>query len=203
MAAATMNDLKWRCLPLLAPMALLACSPQPTVPAEAPLAGARIGGPFTLVDQTGATVTDRDFAGRYRLMYFGYSYCPDVCPVDLQTLMQGLQRFERQNPALANRIAPIFVTIDPERDTPTVLRAYVTAFHPRLVGLTGSPAQIADVAKRFAVSYRKGEATKPGEYLVDHSRQAYLLGPDGAPIALVPQDETADAVAAELKRWVR
>ena len=171
-------------------------------PAEqAPLAGARIGGPFTLTDQDGRSVSDAQFAGKYRLIYFGYSYCPDVCPVDLQRLMQGLRLVEGEDPALAARIQPIFITIDPARDTPAVLKQYVAAFHPRLIGLTGSEPQIAAVAKEFAIYYKRAKSEGSTEYLVDHARQAMLFGPDGAPIALIPQDESAEAIAAELRRW--
>lgn len=183
-----------------------ACSPQAGNDQQAtagPLAGARIGGPFSLVNQDGQRVTDKDFAGKYRTVYFGYSYCPDVCPVDLQKLMQGLRLFERQNPTAASKVQPIFITVDPARDTPAVLKTYVAAFHPRLVGLTGSEEEIAAAAKVYAVFYRKAENEGASEYLMDHSRQTYLMGPDGKPIALLPQDESPEAVAAELARWVR
>lgn len=186
-----------------------ACSPgaggneQAAGNAQGPLAGARIGGPFTLTNQDGQRVTDKDFAGKYRIVYFGYSYCPDVCPVDLQLLMQGLRLFERQDAAAAAKVQPIFITVDPARDTPEVLKTYVAAFHPRLVGLTGSEQEIAAAAKAYAVYYRKAENAGASEYLMDHSRQTYLMGPDGKPIALLPQDETPQAVAAELARWVR
>lgn len=186
-----------------------ACSPgaggneQTAGNAQGPLAGARIGGPFTLTNQGGQRVTDKDFAGKYRIVYFGYSYCPDVCPVDLQLLMQGLRLFERQDAAAAAKVQPIFITVDPARDTPEVLKTYVAAFHPRLVGLTGSEQEIAAAAKAYAVYYRKAENAGASEYLMDHSRQTYLMGPDGKPIALLPQDETPQAVAAELARWVR
>ncbi|WP_245942089.1 SCO family protein [Sphingomonas gilva] len=189
-------------------LALLAgaCSPQAGNDQQAaagPLAGARIGGPFSLVDQDGRRVTDKDFAGKYRIVYFGYSYCPDVCPVDLQKLMQGLRLFERENPAAAQKVQPLFITVDPVRDTPAALKTYVAAFHPRLVGLTGSEAEVAAAAKAYAVYYRKAENEGASEYLMDHSRQTYLMGPDGKPIALLPQDESPEAVAAELARWVR
>ena len=170
---------------------------------EPPLAGASIGGPFTLVDQDGKATTDRDFAGKFRLMYFGYSFCPDVCPVDLQKLMAGYRLLEKQNPELAARIQPIFVTVDPARDTPAVLKSYVAAFHPKLIGLTGTEAQIADVTKRYAIVYHRDDTRGTTDYLVDHSRQTYLLGPKGEPLALIPQDGTADEIAAELQRWAK
>lgn len=170
---------------------------------QGPLAGATIGGPFTLTDQNGKTFSDRQLAGQYRLIYFGYTYCPDVCPVDLQKLMQGLRMLEKTSPATAAKIQPLFITVDPARDTPPVLKQYVAAFHPRLIGLTGSEAEIAEVAKEFAVYYKKAQEQGASEYLMDHARQAMLFGPDGAPIALVPQEEPPEKIAAELERWVR
>lgn len=187
---------------LALPLLLAACG-QSAAPPEAPLAGASIGGPFTLVNQDGRQVSDRDFAGRYRLMYFGYTYCPDVCPVDLQKLMAGYKQLEDSDPELAAKIAPIFVSVDPERDTPPVLKQYVTAFSPKLIGLTGTPDQIAKVAKEYAIVYSKEQKPGATDYLMNHSRVAYLFGPKGDPIALIPQDGTPDAIAAELKRWVR
>jgi protein SCO1/2 len=189
-----------RLFPILLGLALAACSSQP---AEPPLKGARIGGPFALVDQDGRAVTDRDFAGRYRLVYFGFTHCPDVCPTDLAAIAQALRKFEGQDPARAARLQPIFISVDPERDTPAVVKEYVAAFHPRLVGLTGTPAQVAQVEKRFAVYASKGATQPGGGYGVDHSRVALLMGPDGAPIALLPQDSGVDGILAEFDRWVR
>jgi protein SCO1/2 len=189
---------------LALPLLLAGCGQSAAPPpSDAPLAGARIGGPFTLVDQDGRQVSERDFAGRYRLMYFGYTYCPDVCPVDLQRLMAGYKLLEGSDPAIAAKIAPIFVSVDPERDTPKVMKQYVTAFSPRLTGLTGSPEQIARVAKEYAIVYSKEQQPGATDYLVNHSRVAYLFGPKGDPIALIPHDGTPEAIAAELKRWVR
>ncbi|HYW16050.1 MAG TPA: SCO family protein [Allosphingosinicella sp.] len=170
---------------------------------EPPLKGAAIGGPFTLTNQDGRQVTERDFAGKYRLLYFGFTHCPDICPTDLAVIGQALRRFEKSDPARAARVAPIFVTVDPERDTPLVLKEYVAAFHPRLVGLTGSPKQVADMVKRYGAYGAKGDQTAGGGYNVDHSRLAELIGPDGKPIALLPYEKGAEAVAAELERWVK
>lgn len=185
-------------------LALAACNPQPGGPAaEPPLAGARIGGPFTLTDGDGRTVTDRDFAGKYRIVYFGYTFCPDVCPVDVQTIGAGLKAFERRDAAKAGQVVPIFITVDPDRDTPPVVKAFVANFHPRMVGLTGTPQAIADVAKAYGIFFQKKDPAPGGGYMVDHSRQAYLMGPDGQPIALLPIEDGADKVADELQRWVR
>jgi protein SCO1/2 len=176
------------------------------------LTGARIGGPFTLTNQDGKPTRWDDFKGRYRIVYFGYSYCPDVCPLDLQHIMQGFAKFEKASPALAAKVQPMFISVDPKRDTPAVLKTYVAAFHPRLIGLTGTSDEIAKVAKDFVVIYN--DEGKPGatDYLVSHSRTPYLFGPDGKPIALVPVDDPAtdgtdeggpDAVLAFLQKWVK
>lgn len=171
--------------------------------AQPPLAGARVGGPFELVSEDGKTVTDKDFAGQYRLMYFGYSYCPDVCPLDLQRLMAGYRAFETENPQAAAKLQPLFVSIDPTRDTPPVLKQYTAAFHPKLIGLTGSEAQITDVAKANAIYRNKARGSGSTDYLMDHSNQAYLFGPGGEPIDLVPQDKGPDEIVAVLQRWVK
>jgi protein SCO1/2 len=200
MAGRTMNNPVLR--PLLA--ALLAMAALPLAgcggPSEAPpLADASIGGPFALTDQDGKPVKDSDFAGKYRLIYFGYTFCPDVCPVDVQTIMKGYRLVKQRNPGLAARLQPIFITVDPERDTPTALKAYTNAF-PGLIALTGSPDQIATVAKAFAVYYKKVPDPSMG-YKMDHSRTAILFGPKGEPLALVAQDKGAAAVADDIERW--
>ena len=185
---------------LILALALAACSAGGDEP---PLKGANIGGPFALTDQDGRAVTERDYAGRYRIMYFGFTHCPDVCPTDLAVIGQALRRFEKSDPARAARVTPIFVSVDPERDSPAVIKDYVASFHPRLVGLTGTPAQLAAMTKRYG-AYHDKEAPLPGQgYNVNHSRLAELFGPDGEPIALLPYEKGADAVAAELDRWVR
>jgi protein SCO1/2 len=171
--------------------------------AEPPLQGAKLGGPFTLTDQNGRQVTDKQFAGKYRIIYFGYTYCPDVCPVDLQTIGKAMRSLEKSDPELAAKVQPIFISVDPARDTPEVLKQYVAAFHPRLIGLTGTKEQIAAVQKEFGVYSQQEEKRGATEYEVNHSRIAFLFGPKGEPIAILPHDEGADAVAAEIKRWVR
>ena len=181
-------------------LGLGACSAQS--PEAPPLQDARLGGPLTLTDQNGRRTSEADFAGRYRIVYFGFTFCPDVCPVDLQQIGQAMRQIEKTDPVKAAMIQPIFVTVDPERDTPAVLKQYVAAFHPRLIGLTGSADEIARVAKAYGVYYTKLEADAGGGYTMDHSRVALLFGPDGAPIAILPHEKGADAIAAELKRWV-
>ena len=193
---------KPRPLPILALLVALALAGCSGGRGDPPLEGAAIGGPFALTDQNGRPATDRDFAGRYRIMYFGFTHCPDVCPTDLAVIGQALRRFEKSDPERAAKVTPIFVSVDPERDTPAVIKDYVAAFHPRLIGLTGTPAQLADMARRYGAYYGK-EAPSAGEgYNVNHSRLAELIGPKGEPIALLSYDKGAEAVAAELDRWV-
>jgi protein SCO1/2 len=172
--------------------------------APPPLAGARIGGPFLLTDQDGRSYSSERLKGRYAIVYFGYTFCPDVCPMDMAVLGKGLKAFEARDPARAARVQPVFITVDPERDTPAVLKQYVAAFHPRLIGLTGSAATIAAVEKAYAAIGQKQAPVKGATgYLVQHSRMATLFGPDGAPIALVPVDADAAQVTDTLATWVR
>ena len=129
---------------------------------------------FTLVSaQTGLEVTDRDFRGKWMLMFFGYTYCPDVCPTTLNNIAETMSDLG----LLAARVRPLFVTVDPARDTPPVLAAYAAAFDRRILGLTGSSEQIAQVAKEFGARYFKREVD--GDYFVDHTATIYVIGPDG------------------------
>ena len=191
-----------RLLAVLAIAMLGGCGQGAVSPGEPPLAGAAIGGPFELVDSEGRTVRWSDFDGKYRVLYFGYAFCPDVCPLDVQRMMQGFARFKAAEPALAAQVQPIFVTIDPARDTPKVVGEFTHAFSNDLLGLTGTAEQVDRAARAFAVYYQKGEGTSGG-YLMDHSRAAYLMGRKGEPIATLPVDQSAEAVAAELAKWVR
>ena len=191
--------LRFLLIPALALSACTASAP----PAKPPLEGARIGGAFTLTDQNGQAVTERAFAGKYRIMYFGYTFCPDVCPTDVQAIGAAVKKLETSDPALAAKIVPVFVTVDPARDTPAVLKQFVSAFHPRMVGLTGTDDQIARIKTEYAVYSSKGDASPGGGYLVNHSRQAYLMDPDGKPLALLTQEQGPDAVVTEIKRWAR
>ncbi|MEQ5789166.1 SCO family protein [Erythrobacter sp. NFXS35] len=188
---------------LLAAAALALTGCGATAPAaEPPLAGADIGGDFALTNSAGETVRWDDFAGQYRVVYFGYAFCPDICPTDMQRVAQGLKVLKAADPDTAAKITPIFITIDPDRDTRQVVGEFAAAFSPDIIGLTGTPEQIAAAAKAFRVFYAKGEAVDGGGYLVDHSNIVYLFGPNGEPLATLPVDQGADAVATELARWV-
>jgi len=182
-------------------LALVGCNAAAPA-AEPPLAGADIGGDFTLTASDGRTVKWDDFAGEYRVVYFGYAFCPDICPTDMQRVAQGLKLLKASDPELAAKIQPIFITIDPERDTQAVVGEFAAAFSPDIIGLTGTPDQIAAAAKAFRVFYARGEAIEGGGYLVDHSNIVYLFGPAGEPLATLPVDQGGEAVAAELRKWV-
>ena len=187
-------------LPALAAALLLAaCVPQSAE--EGPLAGSSIGGPFTLTDSAGKKVEWSDFEGKYRIVYFGYTYCPDVCPLDVARMMKAFTNFKQAEPGLAKEVQPIFITIDPERDTPAKVGEFTRAFSDDLLGLTGTPAEIKAAADAFKIYYQKGETSPGGGYLVNHSNSVYLFGRKGEPIALIPVDQGPEAAAAEIARW--
>ena len=186
--------------------ALAACSPEAgqTAPqvTGAMLDGAAIGGPFTLTNKDGKRVSWDDFKGQYRIVYFGYTFCPDACPMDLSELIQGFTRFAESHPQQAAQVQPIFITVDPARDTPARVGEFTAAFSPRLVGLTGTQAEVDGAVKAFKAVAARGADT-PGGYLMDHSRMAYLMGRNGEPIAALPVDMNAEAVAADLAALVK
>ena len=158
-----------------------------------------VGGAFTLVNGQGQTVTDRTFRGKYMLVYFGYTHCPDVCPTTLSDVAAAL----RQLGPKAARIVPVFITVDPARDTPAVMARYTALFSARIVGLTGSAAQIAQVAGEYHVYYAK-HVTGPGpdDYSMDHSSVLYLMGPDGQFIAPIAAEGSVKELTASLARLV-
>ncbi|HEY5048910.1 MAG TPA: SCO family protein [Rhizomicrobium sp.] len=157
-------------------------------------AGAGIGGPFVLTDQDGQRRSDRDFRGRFVLLYFGYTYCPDVCPTTLQSIADALAMLGPD----AARVVPVFITVDPARDTPAALKKYLAAFGPRFVGLTGNEAAIARVAHAWRVYFARHPAPGGG-YSVDHSGTIYLLGPDGKLATIYDATEGAKALASDLR----
>lgn len=156
-----------------------------------------VGGPFTLTDTKGETVTDKDFAGKYMLVFFGYTYCPDVCPTALSDMSTALDML---SDAKVSKLTPVFISVDPKRDTPEHLSEYVTFFHPKLVGLTGTEQQIKDVAREYRVFYRLGEpsADDPLDYTVDHTSIVYLIGPDGKLVTHFSHGTTPEAMAERL-----
>jgi protein SCO1/2 len=151
----------------------------------------KIGGPFTLVDDTGVQVSEADLKGKSTVMYFGYTFCPEVCPTTLTDLVQWMQMIGRD----ADRLNYVFVTVDPERDTPKVMHDYVSAFDPRIRGLTGTSEQIAKVTKEYGVYYKR-IPTSDGGYVMDHSTVLYMMDPNVRFVGVIPyQEDTAKAVA--------
>ncbi len=149
---------------------------------------APIGGPFTLIDENGRTVRDRDFRGRYMLLFFGYTSCPDVCPLTLLNVTRGLEMFSRDDPVRAALVQPIFVTVDPERDTPAVLKAFHQNFSPRIVMLTGGKHAIARLAAQYGVEFRKVEDPRVAGYLMEHTAFLFLMDREGRYVAHLPSD---------------
>jgi protein SCO1/2 len=163
------------------------------------LTAASVGGPFALQDGNGRTVTDRDLRGRWLLVYFGYTSCPDACPTTLTEVATAMDKLGEH----ADQVQPVFISVDPQRDTPQVVKDYVAAFTPKLLGLTGTPEQVAQVAREYRVYYaihRSGGG--PGDYSVDHSSLLYLMGPDGRFVAPIRADESGEAIAADIAKYV-
>jgi protein SCO1 len=186
---------------LIAIAAIYTLLPDRSEPA-APLVAASstpAGGPFALLDGTGATITDQTFRGRWELVFFGYTYCPDLCPTTLSTIADAL----RELGPLAAQIQPIFITIDPRRDTPETVGAYVRNFDPRIVGLTGSPEAIAAVAAEYEVYYavhKTGDGTD--DYLMDHSGFVYLMNPEGKFARVLSGEGPGKALADRLRPFL-
>jgi cytochrome oxidase Cu insertion factor (SCO1/SenC/PrrC family) len=158
---------------------------------------ALIGGPFTLVNQKGETVNEKTYAGQYTLVFFGFTSCKDVCPTELQVMTAALNELGAE----ADQVTPLFVTVDPDRDTVDVMKTYVSAFHPRLQGLTGSAAQVAGIAKAYHIFYAKvPNPADPADYEMDHASIIYLMGPDGKFLKHFVYTTDAKALAEGLKK---
>jgi protein SCO1/2 len=155
-----------------------------------------IGGEFTLVDQNGATRHAQDFRGKLMLVYFGYTFCPDACPTALQDMSRTIDLLGPKGDA----VQPIFVTIDPARDTVEQMKLYASNFHPRLIALTGSPEQVAEAAKVYRVYYAKGKSSGGNDYLMDHTVFIYLMGRDGKYVSHFPPGTTAEQMAAAIEK---
>ena len=164
------------------------------------LAGVEIGGPFELVDQSGKTVTQADYAGKLMLVYFGFTFCPDICPTELLVMGQAIDLLKDQGA----EVVPIFITVDPKRDTPEKMKDYVAAFHPRFIGLTGSEAQVTAAAKAYRVYYRYAPAKDGGElgddYRVDHTSYIYLMNREGQYVAHFVHGQSPEAIAEGIKK---
>lgn len=163
------------------------------------IAAVKVGGSFTLLDHTGKQVSEADYAGSYKLVFFGFTFCPAVCPTELQKMTRVMAELG----PMADKIQPIFITVDPERDTVEAMGEYVSNFHPRLVGLTGSRAQIDDVLQKYRVFASKVEMPSGGDdYMMDHSAFMYLMGSeqDGDLISIYRSADSVSMIADDLKK---
>jgi len=147
-----------------------------------------VGGPFTLIDQDGRQRTDTDFRGKFLLVFFGYTTCPDICPTELMQIGLAIDKLG----AAGDEVQPLFISVDPERDTPAVLAPYVAQFHPRLIGLTGTAAQIRAVADAYKAYYAKFMPPDGAVYLIDHTGFVYLMGRSGQYLGFFPPGTSAD-----------
>lgn len=168
----------------------------------------QVGGPFSLTDHDGAVFTDESFRGRYMMIYFGYTYCPDICPTKLAEMTIALDRFAEQAPARAEEVVPIFISVDPERDTPAVLGDYRRHFHPRLLAATGPLPDLRELAKAYKVYFQKVEPEDGGSgddlaYLIDHSTNVYLMGEDGRYLTHFTLSTPVETMVEDLDRLVR
>lgn len=162
-----------------------------------PIREAPLGGPYSLVSETGETVTQASFAGDYTLMYFGFTFCPDICPTELQVMSTAYDMLPAD---VAAAVQPMFITIDPNRDTVEAVREYTALFHEELIGLTGSAEQIAAVAREFRVFYQAvGQDEDPDYYTVDHSSFIYLQGPDNENVAVFPYGTPPETIAETIE----
>lgn len=165
-------------------------------PDESGFAGVPIGGPFTLTDQYGVVRHDGDFRGALMLVYFGYSYCPDACPTELNTMSAAIDKLGDW----AKDVQPIFITVDPARDTVAQMKLYASNFTPRLVALTGTDQQVAAAARAYRVFFEKAKGQGEDDYVMDHSSFVYLIGRDGRYLAHFGPDVGGDAMAATIKK---
>ena len=161
-----------------------------------------IGGHFELVDQNGATRTDADFRGSYLLVYFGFTHCPDTCPTALSKATGALEALAELDAARARRVVPMFISVDPERDTPAVLRGYAEQFDPRLVALTGTPRELTRLGRAYGVHSAVVPTAEHGGYVMDHTSFLYLIGPDGKYVRHFESDVSVDDLVAALRQSV-
>lgn len=157
------------------------------------------GGPFTLTDHTGKAVTDQDYEGQYRLIYFGFTYCPAICPTELQRINNVLKDLGEDG----QKIQPLFITIDPERDTVEVMKNYVELFHPRLIGLTGTQAQIDQVKKAYKIYAAKVQDETMSDYTMDHSSFIYFLDPDDTLIRIFKMDDSVKYMVDTVQNFLK
>ncbi|MEZ5648155.1 MAG: SCO family protein [Alphaproteobacteria bacterium] len=160
---------------------------------------ATVGGPYSLIDQEGNRVTERSFPGLYRLIVFGFTSCPDVCPTELQNISDTLDLLGSD----VNKIQPLFITVDPERDTPAVMKDFISHFHPRIRGLSGTPEEVAAAAKAFRVYYQKVPTNEPNFYMMDHSTVIYFMDPGGQFLVHFNATTTPKDMADTIHRYMQ
>jgi protein SCO1/2 len=163
-----------------------------------PVTDDAFGGPFTLTDQSGQTVTDKNFTGKYRLIYFGFTYCPAICPTELSKMTAALNTLGDKGKA----IVPMFITVDPERDTAEKMKNYVSLFHPSLVGLTGTPEQIKTTLKEYKIYAAKRQDEGMTDYTMDHSSFVYFMDPHDRLLHIFKSEDTADVMADTVSKWL-
>jgi len=158
-----------------------------------------IGGTWTLVDMNGHLVNEATYAGKYTLLYFGFAHCPDICPSELAKVAQVMDRLQKEHPEVAEKIVPLFVTVDPARDSMTCLKEYGKDFHPKLQFLTGTPEQVQKMTKKYRVYISKADEMDDGDYLVDHSIVLYFNNPDGTFQDFFSQSMRATDIVSKIK----
>jgi protein SCO1/2 len=159
---------------------------------------AAVGGPFTLVNANGETVTEKNFLGKYLMVFFGFTQCPEICPTTLDDMGRALQALGPD----ASKVTPIFISVDPEHDTPEIVGDYVAFYDTRIVGLTGSLEQITAAAKAYKIRFEKIEL-ETGGYTMDHSSLIVVMGPDGTFRGLLRPEDTPEEMAAALSKWMK
>jgi protein SCO1/2 len=179
-------------------LGLYALLTQPAGQLQVATGKALIGGPFSLTDHTGKRVTEKDFAGKFMLVFFGYTYCPDICPGELQVISAAMDQLGEKG----RKVTPVFVTVDPERDTVSQMKSYVENFHPRLVGLTGTAEEVRAAAKAYRVYYSKARDASASDYLMDHSSAVYLMSPAGEYLAHFAYGTGVDKMAEGIAKFL-